>query len=122
MTTVLSGYRFSNLGITNAETTAPDPNIPNIAPYPAADMPSWSRAITGSSAHSALAQMLKTSVRTISARMALVWRANRSPLLTPASRVSGTPSGERGGRRQPRIPMIISEKKAPLASSALPLP
>ena len=74
-TTRLSERVLSWRGIETAPITAPTPNIPNRKPYPPAPSLSWSRAITGSSAQSALAQAVNESVRRMNARSVGEWRA-----------------------------------------------
>ena len=71
VTTALSERRWSWRGIDSAPTTAPTPKPAESKPKPPAPSPNWSRAITGSSAQNALAQMPKLRLRMTSARMAL---------------------------------------------------
>ena len=75
VTTLVSDRRCSWPGISSAEITAPVPNIANSSPKPPAPRPSWSRAMTGSSAHSALAQAPKARLRIRNERIATECRA-----------------------------------------------
>ena len=69
MTIVLSDVRCRPRGSSSAPATAPMPKLADSMPKPAAPSASWSRAMTGSSASSALAQSVKLTLWTISARI-----------------------------------------------------
>jgi hypothetical protein len=109
-------------GMSSAPVTAPLPNAAERRPKPPADRPSWSRAITGSSAQNALAHTAKVRLRMTNARMTAECRANRRPLITPESTVSGTPGSLRSRGAQRRIAITIGTKQNALARSALPVP
>ena len=70
VTTAFSESRCSWRGIDSAPTTAPMPKLADNIPKPPAPSPNWSRAMTGSSAHRALAQTLKLRLRLSSERIA----------------------------------------------------
>src|SRR6516225_6947477 len=121
-TMLLSERRPRSRGIDSALATAPNPKPAESRPKPPAPRPSWSRAITGSSAHNALAHTLKLKLRLMSERIAGEWRAKRSPLSTPEKIFSGTP-GRAGSRfLQRRSAISIRPKNAALAIRALPVP
>src|SRR5215831_12959686 len=69
-TILLSERRPRSPGIDSALATAPNPKPAESRPKPPAPRPSWSRAITGSSAHNALAHTLKLKLRLMSERIA----------------------------------------------------
>ena len=61
-------------GTASAPITAPTPNPVNSNPNPPGPMCSWSRAMTGSSAHNAEAQIVNVRLRMITVRIAIEWR------------------------------------------------
>ena len=74
MTIVPSDVRWRPRGSSSALTTAPMPKLADSIPKPTAPSASWSRAMTGSSARSALAQRVKLTLWMISARIGGEWR------------------------------------------------
>ena len=122
VTTRVSEYFCRCRGIDSAPATAPAPKLPKSRPKPPAPRPSWSRATTGSNAHSALAHTLKDRLRRMIARIGAECRAYRKPLNMPEISVSGTPGSAPSWRFQPRTTTIIAMKNAALASSVLPEP
>ena len=107
-------------GIEIAPRIAPMPKLAERRPKPPAPRPSWSRAITGSSAQNALAHTLNVRLRSTNARMGAEWRTKRSPIIMPEMRRSGTPGSGASRRRIRFIATNIGTKKNAAATSVAP--
>ena len=120
VTTLLSEVRCRPRGTSSALTTAPIPKVADRSPKPPAPSSSWSRAMTGISASTALAHRQKLTLWTMSARIGGECRVYRRPLSMPDISVSGIARWARAGLFQPRIATIITTKKSAQPTSALP--